>query len=50
VKGKKGDLLVNIQIVTPDLLPDSVKKLAEEWKKVTEGDDPRGFFYSKAQI
>lgn len=50
VKGKKGDLLVNIQIVTPDLLPDSVKKLAEEWKKVTEGEDPRGFFYSKANL
>ena len=50
VKGKKGDLLVTIQIVTPDIIPDKVRKLAEEWKALTEEENPREFLYTKAGL
>jgi molecular chaperone DnaJ len=50
VKGKRGDLLATILIVTPDLISDKTKKLVEEFAKLNEGQNPRDLLYGKASL
>jgi molecular chaperone DnaJ len=48
VKGKRGDLLATILIVTPDLISDKTKKLIEEFKTLNGDANPRDPLYGKA--
>jgi DnaJ-class molecular chaperone len=50
VKGKRGDLLATILIVTPDLISDKTKKLVEEFKTLNDVHSPRETLYSKASL
>ncbi|CAB4630908.1 unannotated protein [freshwater metagenome] len=50
VKGKRGDLLATILIVTPDLISDKTKKLVEEFKALNDVHSPRETLYSKASL
>lgn len=50
VKGKKGDLLATILIVTPELISDETKKLIHEFAAANEGEDPRDTLYGKASL
>ena len=49
VKGKKGDLLATILIVTPDSLSDQAKSLIEKFDAETAGGNPRDALYGKAE-
>jgi len=50
VKGKRGDLLATILIVTPDLISDKTRKLVEEFAALNEGQNPRDLLYGKASL
>lgn len=50
VKGKRGDLLATILIVTPDLISDKTKKLIEEFKTLNGDANPRDPLYGKASL
>ncbi len=50
VKGKKGDLLATILIVTPDSLSDTSKKLIQEFAAANDGESPRDTLYGKAAL
>jgi DnaJ-class molecular chaperone len=50
VKGKRGDLLATILIVTPDLISDKTKKLVEEFKTLNDVHSPRETLYGKASL
>lgn len=47
-KGKKGDLLATILIVTPETLTDQAKSLIEKFAATTGDDNPRDALYGKA--
>ena len=49
VKGKKGDLLATILIVTPDSVSDQAKSLIEKFDAETAGGNPRDALYGKAE-
>jgi molecular chaperone DnaJ len=49
LKGKKGDLLATILIVTPDTLSDQAKSLIEKFDAETTGGNPRDALYGKAE-
>lgn len=49
VKGKKGDLLATILIVTPDALTDQAKSLIEKFAAATDNRNPRDVLYGKAE-
>ena len=49
VKGKKGDLLATILIVTPDKVDDQAKSLIEKFAAATDGENPRDALYGKAE-
>jgi molecular chaperone DnaJ len=48
-KGKKGDLLATILIVTPETITDQAKSLIEKFAAATEGSNPRDALYGKAE-
>ena len=48
VKGKKGDLLATILIVTPEKVDDQAKSLIEKFAAATDGENPRDALYGKA--
>jgi molecular chaperone DnaJ len=50
VKGKRGDLLATILIVTPDLISEKTKKLVEEFKTLNDVHSPRDTLYGKASL
>jgi molecular chaperone DnaJ len=50
VKGKRGDLLATILIVTPDLISEKTKKLVEEFKTLNYLHSPRDTLYGKASL
>lgn len=50
VKGKRGDLLATILIVTPDIITDKTKKLVEEFKALNGDANPRDGLYGKASL
>jgi molecular chaperone DnaJ len=50
VKGKRGDLLATILIVTPDLISEKTKKLVEEFKTLNDVHSPRETLYGKASL
>jgi len=47
-KGKKGDLLATILIVTPEVLSDQAKALIQQFADVTDDTTPRDVLYRKA--
>jgi DnaJ-class molecular chaperone len=47
-KGKKGDLLATILIVTPEVLSDQAKALIQQFADVTDDTNPRDVLYRKA--
>jgi molecular chaperone DnaJ len=47
-KGKKGDLLATILIVTPEVLSDQAKALIQQFADVTGDTNPRDVLYRKA--
>ncbi|MEY4477274.1 MAG: hypothetical protein RJA31_778, partial [Actinomycetota bacterium] len=49
VKGKKGDLLATILIVTPETLSDQAKSLIERFDAETTSGNPRDALYGKAE-
>jgi molecular chaperone DnaJ len=49
VKGKKGDLLATILIVTPEKVDDQAKSLIEKFAAATDGENPRDALYGKAE-
>ncbi|MEY4397145.1 MAG: hypothetical protein RLZZ40_901, partial [Actinomycetota bacterium] len=48
-KGKKGDLLATILIVTPETITDQAKSLIEKFAAATEASNPRDALYGKAE-
>jgi molecular chaperone DnaJ len=50
VKGKQGDLLATILIVTPDTISEKSKKLIQEFAAANEGENPRDSLYGKAAL
>ncbi len=49
-KGRKGDLLATILIVTPERLTDDAKALIEKFAVATGDDNPRDGLYGKAKL
>jgi molecular chaperone DnaJ len=49
-KGRKGDLLATILIVTPERLTDEAKALIEKFAAATGDDNPRDGLYGKAKL
>lgn len=49
VKGKKGDLLATILIVTPETLSDQAKSFIEKFATETGTDNPRDALFGKAE-
>jgi molecular chaperone DnaJ len=49
-KGRKGDLLATILIVTPERLTDEAKALIEKFAAATGDDNPRDALYGKAKL
>ena len=49
-KGRKGDLLATILIVTPERLTDDAKTLIEKFAAATDGENPRDGLYGKAKL
>lgn len=49
VKGKRGDLLATILIVTPERLTDQATSLIEKFAAETAGANPRDALYGKAE-
>jgi molecular chaperone DnaJ len=50
LKGRKGDLLATILIVTPERLSDQARLLIEQFAAATEENNPRDGLYGRAKL
>lgn len=50
LKGRKGDLLATILIVTPERLTDQARLLIEQFAAATDDENPRDGLYGKAKL